>query len=104
MPGHRELKIEENPSLVKLIEGFFNLVALALTVTELFSKMCEKVEKKERKKGRKRERKKTPGQKQNVSPSYGDIVSVTEYNIIFISFYIVIDIYRYRRYILFFTS
>ena len=43
------------------------MVALALTVTELFNKVCEKVEKErktERKKERKKERTETPGIKQ----------------------------------------
>ena len=33
VPGHRELKIEQNPSLVKLVTE----------LTELFNKVCEKV-------------------------------------------------------------
>ena len=41
MPGHRELKIEPFPG--KIGRGILNLAALALRVTELFNKMCEKV-------------------------------------------------------------
>ena len=55
----------------KIGRGILNIVALALTVTELFNKVCEKVEVR---KGleRKQERTETPGQKQNVSPYFGD--------------------------------
>ena len=44
VPGHRELTIEQNlPFPGKIGRGILNLVALALIVTELFNKVCEKV-------------------------------------------------------------
>ena len=55
----------------KIDRGILNVVAIALTVTELFNKVCEKVKKKARKQGSK-ERTETPVQKQDVSPYYGD--------------------------------
>ena len=44
MPGHFELnKNRTEPFPGKIGREIFNLVALALTVTELFNKVCEKV-------------------------------------------------------------
>ena len=43
VPGHRELNIEQTPSHGKIGRGILNFVAVALTVTELFTKVCEKV-------------------------------------------------------------
>ena len=39
---HRKLKIEHTPS-GRIGRGILNLVTLALTLTELFNKVCKKV-------------------------------------------------------------
>ena len=41
--GHRELQRKTGPFPGKIGQRIINLVALALTVTELFKKVCEKV-------------------------------------------------------------